>query len=170
MKNQICHILIGKRIGRFWFGQLVKKRIGDLTSVEFDWDWVLKREENRGDIIGFWQTHEIDIRPSSRDIETMLAWMRCFGKTLVCIFQTENYRASYLCNFYKSNAQKTGILKIDRHLTDEEFKKLKIKWKETYTDRKASRAVISSKENAELCAWKFFNKLFRLGSVFIGIE
>lgn len=170
MKNQICHILIGKRIGRFWFGRLVKKIIGGSTSVEFDWDWVLKREENRGDIIGFWHSHEIDIRPSSRDIETMLAWIRCFGKTLVCIIQTANYRASYLCAFYKSNAQKTGILKIDQHLMDEKFKKLKKKWGERYTGRKASRTVISCKENIELCAWKFFNKLFRLGSVFIGIE
>jgi len=170
MKNEICYILVGKRIGRFWFGQLVKKVIGSATSVEFDWEWVLKREEEKGDVLGFWHSHQTDIRPSTRDIETMLAWIRCFGKMLVCVIQTENYRASYLCSFYKSNMQKLGILTVDQCLTDEKFKKLKKKWEERYTGQETSRAVISSKKNTEFCAWKFFNKLFRLDNIFMGVE
>ncbi|MBA7625004.1 hypothetical protein ES703_32425 [subsurface metagenome] len=169
--NESCYVLIGKRIGRFWLGRLVKKTTGTASSVEFDWEWVLRREEEKSDILGFWHSHETDIRPSSRDIETMLAWIRCFGKRLVCIIQTENYRASYLCAFYGYNAQKTGILTTNRQLTNEEFKKLKRKWDKRYTgQKKVSRAIISTKENTELCAWKFFSKLYRLGNLFMGIE
>ena len=169
MKNEICYILVGKRVNRFWFGRLVKKVIGNAISVKFDWEWVLKREEMKGDVLGFWHSHQTDIRPSARDIKTMLAWIRCFGKMLVCVIQTENYRASYLCTFYKSNTQRIRTLEINKHLTDEEYKKFKRKWNKGYTGRvKAKRITILSYEK-EPCVWKFFKKLFKFGNFFFGV-
>lgn len=87
MKKEICYIMLGKRIGRFYFGRLVKKTIGNSHSVKFNGDWVLKREEEKGDIIGFWHTHEKEVTPSDRDIKTMVAWTNCFYKPLLCIIQ-----------------------------------------------------------------------------------
>lgn len=91
MKNEVCYTLIGKRVGRFWFGRLVKKTIGNTASVEFDWEWALKREETKGDIIGFWHTHPEKPEPSSRDSRVMRAWIDCFGKPLLCIIESNLY-------------------------------------------------------------------------------
>ena len=170
MDKEICYIMLGKRWGRFYFGRLVKKTIGDSNSVKFDGDWVLDREEKKGDIIGFWHTHGIDIQPSSRDIKTMLAWIHCFGKQLVCIIQTKNYRASYLCAVYKMNSQmEENYLKIDSNLSNETVEKLKDKWKAINIGQK--KAYLSSIViDKELCAWQFFSKLFRLNNLFLGIR
>lgn len=97
MMNELCYILIGKRIGRFWFGRMVRKTVGTVSLVEFDWEWVLRREEEKGDVLGFWHTHETDIRPSVRDADTMRAWVRCFNKELLCLIRSNNYQARYLC-------------------------------------------------------------------------
>ncbi|GAI19599.1 unnamed protein product [marine sediment metagenome] len=86
--REICYILIGKRIGRFWLGRLVKKTTGTASSVEFDWAWVLRREEEKGDVLGFWHTHEKKEIPSDRDVETMGAWVDCFYKPLLCIIES----------------------------------------------------------------------------------
>jgi len=93
--KEICYVLIGKRIGRFSLGRLVKKTTGTAASVEFDWDWVLKREEEKDDILGFWHTHLDGIEPSERDAKTMIAWTDCFGKTLLCIIQNSKQRCGY---------------------------------------------------------------------------
>jgi len=87
MKKEICYIMLGERWGRFYFGRLVKKTIGDSISVKFDGDWVLKREEQKGDVLGFWHTHEKEVTPSDRDMKTMAAWTNCFYKPLLCIIQ-----------------------------------------------------------------------------------
>ncbi|GAH41275.1 unnamed protein product, partial [marine sediment metagenome] len=58
MQNEVSYILIGKRSDsfRFRFGRLVRKRKGTPSSVEFDGKWALKREEEKGDVLGFYHT------------------------------------------------------------------------------------------------------------------
>jgi proteasome lid subunit RPN8/RPN11 len=54
--------------------------------VRFDGLWVLAREEDRGDVIGFYHTHpDGPARPSRRDVRTMRAWCSAFGKPLLCV-------------------------------------------------------------------------------------
>lgn len=54
--------------------------------MQFDGDWVLKREEKHGDVVGFLHTHpDGPASPSERDVRTMRAWCGAFGKPLLCL-------------------------------------------------------------------------------------
>jgi proteasome lid subunit RPN8/RPN11 len=54
--------------------------------VRFDGDRVLRREERRHDVVGFFHTHPGMVAvPSVRDLRTMRAWCSCFGKPLLCV-------------------------------------------------------------------------------------
>ncbi|MBA7608074.1 hypothetical protein ES703_15249 [subsurface metagenome] len=107
--KEICYILIGKRMGRFWLGRLVKKTTGTASSVEFDWEWVLKREEEKGDVIGFWHTHTMEGTPSDRDVDTMVAWADCFYKPLLCIIQ-DSFRKQGFSVMHVEVKRTQGIL------------------------------------------------------------
>ncbi len=89
MEKEICKIVLGKYRKRFFLGRLVKKTIGTGHSVKFDGNWVLKREEERGDVLGFYHSHPNgNHKLSERDIKTMAAWIDCFDKTLICIIES----------------------------------------------------------------------------------
>lgn len=92
MQNEVSYILIGKRSDSFRFGRLVRKKRGTLSSVEFDWKWALEREEEKGDVLGFYHTHPYGSGISGRDIKTMMAWTSCFGKALFCIVEDSSSR------------------------------------------------------------------------------
>lgn len=84
--NEIAYTLIGRRRGGIWYGRLRRRQAGGPTSVEFDWAWVLAREEGYGDVAGFFHTHPRGLAmPSRRDLRTMRAWVGCFGKPLLCL-------------------------------------------------------------------------------------
>ena len=96
-QKEICYVMLGKSKLRFTHGKLVRKTIGKTASVGFDWSWVLKREEQKGDVIGFWHTHPNgNLKPSERDRKTMGAWIDCFGKSLLCIIQNTSHETAYL--------------------------------------------------------------------------
>jgi len=105
MNNEICYIMLGKQdlsLVRFAHGRLVKKVTGKPTSVKFDGDWVLKREERKGDILGFWHTHPGGtLKPSTRDRKTMKAWVDCFGRPLLCVIQNPSRATAYLVSSVK---------------------------------------------------------------------
>ena len=83
-----CWALIGHQQGRVWLGQRVQPTTGKPVSVEFDGQWVLEREERHGDIIGFCHTHPGGSpEPSTRDLQTMRAWVGSFGKRLLCLIE-----------------------------------------------------------------------------------
>lgn len=92
-----CWVLVGAWDGRRRCWQLRRRRpvCGHLTSVEADWAWALAREEEHGDVVGFWHTHPggAGTSPSDRDIRTMRAWHSAFGKPLVCVI-TEGRRSA----------------------------------------------------------------------------
>jgi hypothetical protein len=90
-------VLVGSRRGAIWLGRLCQKRQGEAASVDFDWSWVLAREEKRGDVIGFWHTHPFGLAgPSRRDVRTMQAWVDCLGKPLLCLIEVPGRIAPYL--------------------------------------------------------------------------
>ena len=100
MRKEICYIMLGKQdlsLVRFAHGRLVKKVTGKPTSVKFDGDWVLKREEKNHSVLGFWHTHPSgSLKPSTRDRKTMRAWVDCFGRPLLCVIQNSSYKRAYL--------------------------------------------------------------------------
>jgi hypothetical protein len=94
--NEICYVLVGQRRGRIWHGRLRQRQTGQLANVEFDWDWVLGREERYGDILGFYHTHPAGLAaPSDRDLSTMRAWVSCLGKPLLCLIEAGDRLAAY---------------------------------------------------------------------------
>jgi len=69
---------------------------GQVSSVEFDAAWVLAREENHGDIVGFYHTHPGGPpAPSRRDDRTMHAWVSALGKPLLCLIESEGKLAAF---------------------------------------------------------------------------
>ena len=102
MKNEICYIILGKAKPYYIRGRLVKKVTGKPASVKFDGDWVSRREEKKGDVVGFWHTHPGGtLKPSARDRKTMKAWINCFGKPLLCVIQNSSHEAAYLVDAVK---------------------------------------------------------------------
>jgi len=105
LKKEICYIMLEKSATR---GRLVKKAAGNSASVEFDGQWALEREEKKGDVVGFWHTHpDGNLEPSKRDIKTMEAWTRCFGKPLFCVIQNSSYETAYLVASVQNKKWKT---------------------------------------------------------------
>jgi hypothetical protein len=91
-----CWTLVGRRQGPFWFARRVRPTSGDESSVGFDADWVLRREETRGDVVGFYHTHPAGMpEPSKRDDRTMRAWVGSFGKPLLCLIEADRNVAAY---------------------------------------------------------------------------
>jgi proteasome lid subunit RPN8/RPN11 len=78
--------LLGAHRGRIWSCRRARRSRGERASVRFDGVWVLQREEERGDVVGFLHTHpDGPALPSGRDVRTMRAWCRAFGKPLLCL-------------------------------------------------------------------------------------
>jgi proteasome lid subunit RPN8/RPN11 len=64
--------------------------------VRFDGAGVLRREEARGDVLGFFHTHPDGApSPSARDVRTMRAWCSSFGKPLLCVIASPEGLAGY---------------------------------------------------------------------------
>src|SRR5258707_108687 len=81
-----CWVLLSLRRGCIWFCRRVRQTKGSRVNVRFDGNWVLEREEERGDVIGFLHTHpDGPPSPSERDVRTMRAWCGAFGKPLLCL-------------------------------------------------------------------------------------
>ncbi|MBA7619853.1 hypothetical protein ES703_27194 [subsurface metagenome] len=109
-RNEVCYVLVGKQLGRLFLGKLVKKSVGSPSLVEFDWEWVLKREEKKEDVLGFWHTHPHGAEPSERDIKTMRAWVSCFNKPLFCVIQANHRRDVSILRFWISNDSDRGMI------------------------------------------------------------
>lgn len=96
-ENEKCWLITGKIFRRFFYGKMLYMSEGYPTQVKFDGDYVLKLEENQGNIIGFYHTHpKMMATPSSTDHETMHSWVSCFGKPLLCLIEGSNGIKTYL--------------------------------------------------------------------------
>lgn len=72
------------------------------ASVEFDHNAVFQREDRYHDVVGFYHTHPSGLnRMSNIDIQTMIQWVNCLGKSLICAIETEEKLSAWL--FYKEN-------------------------------------------------------------------
>lgn len=95
--NEHCWILTGKVQHLTWSGKIQKESEGRPASVDFDYNYVLKREEEKRDIIGFCHTHPGFLAiPSDRDVRTMGAWVNCLGKPLLCLIEGTDGLRAYL--------------------------------------------------------------------------
>jgi len=89
--NEVYLGLIGGTCGRYWWGVGHWASEGSPCGVEFDPVKVMDRDEQYGDIVGFYHTHpHMTANPSSIDYMTMGAWTVCFGKPLVCLIKGSN--------------------------------------------------------------------------------
>jgi proteasome lid subunit RPN8/RPN11 len=85
-KVEISYVLIGQYVDGLWHARMNWRSTGSAVDVAFDWSQVMTREEQKGDVVGFYHTHPLGmLSPSSRDDKTMLAWSNCFGKPLLCV-------------------------------------------------------------------------------------
>ena len=83
---EVAYILIGETSGGIWHARMQWRTSGEPASVDFEWQKVLTREEERGDVVGFFHTHPHGLKsPSARDDRTMNSWSTCFGKPLLCL-------------------------------------------------------------------------------------
>lgn len=95
MINEDCWMLVGWSKGSIFWGEMIKKTTGTPTSVDFDWEYALKREDRHQDLRGFKHTHPSwPAVPSGTDHNTMKAWVTSLGKPLVCVIDgTDGLRA-----------------------------------------------------------------------------
>lgn len=93
---ELCWTLVGVRQGRFWYARRVRGATGEPAQVVFDGLWALQREEQRGDVVGFYHTHpDGPCTPSRRDERTMHAWTSSFGKPLLCVIESPGDLVAY---------------------------------------------------------------------------
>lgn len=91
-----CWTLVGSRRGRVWCARRIGHQVGTPIRVDFDGPGALRREERRGDVVGFYHTHpEGPLRPSARDLRTMRAWCSAFGKALLCVIASPEGLAGF---------------------------------------------------------------------------
>jgi hypothetical protein len=111
--NEECAVLVGQRRRGIWYGRLRQRQMGGPASVEFDWAWVMEREERYGDVAGFYHTHPQGLTtPSQRDLRTMGAWVSCFGKPLLCLIESGDRLSAYLFETDEDNGQ--TIAQVER--------------------------------------------------------
>jgi proteasome lid subunit RPN8/RPN11 len=108
-----CWTLLGQRRGRIWYARRVRPTAGERFSVEFDAAWVLAREEQHGDVVGFFHTHpDGPPRPSRRDLRTMRAWCSAFGKPLLCLIASPEGVGAYRFEDDRSAGSKLAMVEI----------------------------------------------------------
>jgi len=80
-------------------------------AVEFDYKSVWDREDKYKDVAGFYHTHPSGMNQMSQiDINTMVQWVKCLGKSLICIIETDEKVNGWL--FTKSDTGKINFQEI----------------------------------------------------------
>jgi proteasome lid subunit RPN8/RPN11 len=108
---ELCWTLVGERRGRVWYGRRVRRLSGERVSVRFDGPWVLAREEQRRDVLGFFHTHpDGPPCPSRRDVRTMRAWCSAFGKPLLCLIASPEGVRGYRFDDHESEGTELTLV------------------------------------------------------------
>ena len=95
-ENEQCWVLVGKHQGNLCIARRLVLTSGQPTTVEFDPDWVIRRDESWQDVVGFLHTHPSgNVGLSRRDIDTMQAWTSCLGRPLLCLIAADDKIAGY---------------------------------------------------------------------------
>jgi proteasome lid subunit RPN8/RPN11 len=91
-------------------GRLVRWQTGGVAHVDFDGAWALKREETKGDVMGFFHTHPPGVPGmSGRDRRTMKAWAASFGKPLLCAIRCGGSMRVWICDAEGGAFEATGV-------------------------------------------------------------
>lgn len=91
VENEVYLGLVGGVLGRYWWGVGHWDSEGSVSRVAFDHKKVMEREEQHGDVVGFYHTHPCTpSSPSQTDYMTMGGWTVCFGRPLVCLIRGTN--------------------------------------------------------------------------------
>lgn len=86
-------------------------------SVEFDYKKVFEREDKYKDVIGFYHTHPPGcFNMSQTDIQTMTQWVKCLGKSLICLIECDGVVNSWL--FAKGDKGEVSILDVKANTTN----------------------------------------------------
>jgi hypothetical protein len=87
-----------------WRAQRVRYGSGEPATVTADGAWAVRREESRGDVVGFMHTHPMGgMQPSRRDVRTMRAWCDASGKRLLCVIATPDAIAAWRFDDWRSD-------------------------------------------------------------------
>ncbi len=114
MERDRCWTLVGTCENGTWHAKTHRRISGKPSSVEADWEWTLRREEKRGDVIGFAHTHPsgAGITPSERDIRTLRAWRIALGKPLLMLIQDGILIAGYV--LHSDDDELKSIMSVTR--------------------------------------------------------
>jgi hypothetical protein len=113
---EVGYVLLGECKSGIWHARMTWRRTGSSTSVDFDWQQVLTREEKLGDVIGFYHTHPARFRsPSKRDDKTMDAWSTCFGKPLLCLIAEGDEVGGWIYDAKKDTKTEIGKVQLFRN-------------------------------------------------------
>ncbi|MBI4863038.1 MAG: Mov34/MPN/PAD-1 family protein [Candidatus Riflebacteria bacterium] len=97
VKSEVGWVLVGFQDDDLVVARRVMQASGAATSVRLDSARILSREEKQGDVVGFWHTHPAGlIRESGQDRETLGAFCRSFGKSLVSIVETDGSASGWV--------------------------------------------------------------------------
>ncbi len=111
--NEQCWVLTGNRSGMTWHCSRVQPTEGSTNQVEFSHDWVLQRNEDVGDVVGFYHTHPSGfLDPSEKDVQTMQAWTGCFGRPLLCLIGFEERIEGFI--FFDDECSGWRLLSVKR--------------------------------------------------------
>lgn len=121
MENEVFYAVFGKHIGKIWIGRLHYFTEGKPAHVKFNPDLVLKREQERHDLIGFYHTHpNMENRPSQTDFSAMVGWTTATGKHLLCAIKGKNGLCGWWFNkdtetFHPKMIKKFGKLLVGKY-------------------------------------------------------
>jgi hypothetical protein len=105
--------LVGARRGKTWLARRVRYRSGETAQVVADGKWALRREETRGDLVGFMHTHPMGgLAPSVRDVRTMRAWCDALGKRLLCVIATPDAIGAWVFDDYTSSGTRLASVEL----------------------------------------------------------
>src|SRR5262245_42431284 len=105
--------LVGAHRAGLWHCRRLRYRSGGAASVSADGAWTLRREESRGDIVGFMHTHPMGgLHPSGRDVRTMRAWCDALGKSLICVIETPTAVGAWRFDDYLSRGTPLAAVRI----------------------------------------------------------
>lgn len=114
-KLEHCWLVVGRRQSNFWLGRRVKRTVGSQTSVAFDPHWAIQREEERGDVLGFYHTHPAGTPgPSQRDVNTMRSWVDAFGKPLLCLIEASQHVGCFVFDDLEANGREIECERFPR--------------------------------------------------------
>ena len=87
------------------------------SVVEFDYKKIFDRQDKYKDVVGFYHTHPAGFYSmSSTDISTMEQWVKCLGKSLICLIECDGVMNSWL--FSKGEDNEISVIEVKASTTN----------------------------------------------------